>query len=80
MKRGLETLAEYSACAETQGVDKLIAVATSAVREAGNGEDFLERVGRTIGFWPKAISGEERRGSSTRPRCTASTWKGAARW
>jgi exopolyphosphatase/guanosine-5'-triphosphate,3'-diphosphate pyrophosphatase len=59
MKRGLETLAKYKRLCETQGVDKLIAVATSAVREAGNGEDFLERVGRTIGFWPKAVSGEE---------------------
>ena len=59
MKRGLETLAKYKRLCETQGVDKLIAVATSAVREAGNGEDFLDRVGRTIGIWPKAVSGEE---------------------
>jgi exopolyphosphatase / guanosine-5'-triphosphate,3'-diphosphate pyrophosphatase len=59
MKRGLETLAKYKRLCETQGVDKLIAVATSAVREAGNGEDFLDRVGRAIGFWPKAVSGEE---------------------
>src|SRR4029450_6454064 len=59
MKRGLETLAKYKRLTETHGVDKLIAVATSAVREAGNGEDFLERVGRTIGIWPKAVSGEE---------------------
>src|SRR5512134_245592 len=59
MKRGLETLAKYKRLCETQGVDKLIAVATSAVREARNGEDFLERVGRTIGLWPKAVSGEE---------------------
>ena len=59
MKRGLETLAKYKRLCETQRVDKLIAVATSAVREAGNGEDFLDRVGRTIGIWPKAVSGED---------------------
>jgi exopolyphosphatase/guanosine-5'-triphosphate,3'-diphosphate pyrophosphatase len=59
MKRGLEALAKYKRLAETHGVDKLIAVATSAVREATNGEDFLDQVGRTIGLWPKAVSGEE---------------------
>jgi exopolyphosphatase/guanosine-5'-triphosphate,3'-diphosphate pyrophosphatase len=59
MRRGLETLAKYKRICETQGVDKLIAVATSAVREASNGEDFLDRVGRTIGLWPKAVSGEK---------------------
>jgi exopolyphosphatase/guanosine-5'-triphosphate,3'-diphosphate pyrophosphatase len=59
MKRGLAALTKYKRLAETHGVDKLIAVATSAVREATNGEDFLERVGRTIGLWPKAVSGEE---------------------
>ena len=34
-------------------------MATSAVREARNGEDFLERVGRELGLWPRAVSGEE---------------------
>ena len=32
MKRGLEALAKYKRLAETHGVDKLIAVATSAAR------------------------------------------------
>src|SRR5262249_2384947 len=58
MRRGLDVLRKYKRIARTQGVDKTIAVATSAVREARNGEDFLDRVGREIGVWPKAISGE----------------------
>jgi exopolyphosphatase/guanosine-5'-triphosphate,3'-diphosphate pyrophosphatase len=40
-------------------VDKVLAVATSAIREAANGEDFLEVVGRETGIWPRAISGDE---------------------
>jgi len=59
MRRGLETLREYKRLAEAQRVDKLIAAATSAVREAHNGEAFLDRVGREIGFWPQVLSGEE---------------------
>jgi len=59
MRRGLETLREYKRLAQAQRVDKLIAAATSAVREAQNGEAFLDRVGREIGFWPRVLSGEE---------------------
>lgn len=59
MRAGLEVLARYKHIAENHGVDKILAVATSAVREAANGEDFLERIGRETGLWPKAISGVE---------------------
>jgi exopolyphosphatase/guanosine-5'-triphosphate,3'-diphosphate pyrophosphatase len=59
MRSGLEVLGRYRRVAGNHGVDKVLAVATSAVREAGNGEDFLERVGREIGIWPRAISGQE---------------------
>jgi exopolyphosphatase/guanosine-5'-triphosphate,3'-diphosphate pyrophosphatase len=62
IKRGLAALVEYKRLADSHGVDKIIAVATSAIREASNGEDFLEQVGRTIGVWPRAISGEEEAG------------------
>ena len=58
IRRGLEVLRTYKRLAETQGADKILAVATSAVREARNGEDFLEQVGREIGIWPKAIAGQ----------------------
>jgi exopolyphosphatase/guanosine-5'-triphosphate,3'-diphosphate pyrophosphatase len=59
MRRGLDTLRRYRRLAQTHRVDKMLAVATSAIREASNGEDFLEQVGRAIDVWPKAISGEE---------------------
>jgi exopolyphosphatase/guanosine-5'-triphosphate,3'-diphosphate pyrophosphatase len=58
MKRGLEVVTKYKRLAGTHKVDKVLAVATSAVREAGNGEDFLMRLGRTTGVWPRAISGQ----------------------
>ena len=59
MKRGLDVLHKYKRIADNHRVDKILAVATSAIREAGNGEDFLERVGREVGFWPRVASGEE---------------------
>jgi exopolyphosphatase / guanosine-5'-triphosphate,3'-diphosphate pyrophosphatase len=59
VRRGLETLRRYRRLADTRKVDDIVAVATSAIREAANGEDFLDTVGREIDIWPKAISGEE---------------------
>jgi exopolyphosphatase/guanosine-5'-triphosphate,3'-diphosphate pyrophosphatase len=58
MKRGLAVLSRYKQLARNHRVDKLVAVATSAVREARNGEDFLEQVGRETGIWPRVASGE----------------------
>ena len=58
MKRGFEVLTKYKRLAVTHKVDKILAVATSAVREAGNGEDFLRRLGRATGIWPRVVSGE----------------------
>ncbi|MBI3450028.1 MAG: Ppx/GppA family phosphatase [Acidobacteria bacterium] len=59
MRRGLDVLRAYKRLTVTHGVDKVIAVATSAIREAGNGEDYLDRIGRETGLWPRAISGEQ---------------------
>jgi exopolyphosphatase/guanosine-5'-triphosphate,3'-diphosphate pyrophosphatase len=59
MGRGLAALSKYKTLARSHGVDKILAVATSAIREAKNGEEFLERVGRQTGLWPKAVSGQE---------------------
>lgn len=58
MKRGLAVLRKYKQLARNQRTDKIVAVATSAVREARNGEDFLEQVGRETGIWPRVASGE----------------------
>jgi exopolyphosphatase / guanosine-5'-triphosphate,3'-diphosphate pyrophosphatase len=62
MSRGLETLRKYKRLARNHGVDKIVAVATSAIREAGNGEEFLDRIGREVGVWPKAVSGGDEAG------------------
>jgi exopolyphosphatase / guanosine-5'-triphosphate,3'-diphosphate pyrophosphatase len=58
MKRGLAVLLKYRQLARNHRVDKIVAVATSAVREARNGEDFLDQVGRETGIWPRVASGE----------------------
>jgi exopolyphosphatase/guanosine-5'-triphosphate,3'-diphosphate pyrophosphatase len=57
VKRGLAVLQKYRQLARNHRVDKILAVATSAVREARNGEDFLEEVGRRTGIWPRVASG-----------------------
>jgi exopolyphosphatase/guanosine-5'-triphosphate,3'-diphosphate pyrophosphatase len=59
MRRGLDVLRAYKRLIVTHAVDKVIGVATSAIREARNGEDFLDTVGRETGLWPRAISGEQ---------------------
>ena len=58
MGRGLEVLRKYKRLAASHRVDKILAVATSAIREARNGEDYLIRVGEKTGIWPRVASGE----------------------
>jgi exopolyphosphatase/guanosine-5'-triphosphate,3'-diphosphate pyrophosphatase len=58
MARGLETVRRYRRIAESKGVEKIVAAATSAVREAVNGEEFLDAVGRELGVRARAIAGE----------------------
>jgi exopolyphosphatase/guanosine-5'-triphosphate,3'-diphosphate pyrophosphatase len=45
--------------AEDKGVEDLVAFATSAVRDAANGEDVLERIRAGKGIDIRALSGEE---------------------
>jgi hypothetical protein len=59
MARGLETLRKYKRLAESAGAEKILAVATSAIREATNGEDFLERIGTELEIWPRTVAGDE---------------------
>jgi exopolyphosphatase/guanosine-5'-triphosphate,3'-diphosphate pyrophosphatase len=59
MERGLETLRRYRQIADSRGVEKVIAVATSAVREAQNADSYLARIGRELRLWPRLISGEQ---------------------
>src|SRR2546428_1860847 len=55
----LKVLWKFRRWAESHGVDDVIAVATSAVREAENGGDFLKTVTSQTGIRPRVISGTE---------------------
>lgn len=56
---GLETIRRYVKLAEELGVDEIITAATSAIREARNGESFLSQVVNQTGLSPRIISGKE---------------------
>jgi len=57
--RGLDVLRQLVTLAKNKGYDRMIAVATSAVREAKNGGDFIDLVGEQTGLKVKVISGTE---------------------
>ncbi|HEY5192643.1 MAG TPA: Ppx/GppA family phosphatase [Solirubrobacteraceae bacterium] len=61
MMRALETLEAFTALCERQGLDErsVDAVATSAIREAENGGEFLERVRLHTGLDPRVLSREQ---------------------
>lgn len=54
----LAALARYAAILADLGVPDVQTVATAAVRDAANGEEFLDRV-RALGLSPRLLSGEE---------------------
>lgn len=53
------TLAEFRRELETLGAERILAVATSAVRDAENGEAFLGEVEWSYGFTTRLLSGDE---------------------
>jgi exopolyphosphatase/guanosine-5'-triphosphate,3'-diphosphate pyrophosphatase len=59
IQRAIACLRRFQELAKTQDADSVIAVATSAVREAPNGKDFLHRVEEEIGLCIDLISGQE---------------------
>ncbi len=54
-----ETLARFKRLAMTHEVDEILASATSAVREAENGGDFVAAIRRDLGIRVRVISGKE---------------------
>ncbi|MEM7052383.1 MAG: Ppx/GppA phosphatase family protein [Acidobacteriota bacterium] len=56
---GLEALARMTTLARLRGVAHTVAVATSAVREAGNGKEFLEAVRSHTGLAVRRLSGKD---------------------
>ncbi|MDH6062100.1 Ppx/GppA family phosphatase [Chrysosporum bergii ANA360D] len=59
MDKAIGVLKRFQEVAKTANVETIIAVATSAVREAPNGRDFLQRVQQEIGLSVDLISGQE---------------------
>ncbi|MEI8015355.1 MAG: Ppx/GppA phosphatase family protein [Nitrospira sp.] len=59
MDRVVQCLMEWRELIDASHVDATAAVATSAVRDAGNRNEFLDRVKREAGFEVELISGEE---------------------
>ena len=57
--RGLSVIGRLVTLAKNKGYDRIIAVATSAVREAKNGGDFIDLVREQTGLRVRVISGEE---------------------
>ncbi len=59
MERAIATLRRFQGIAKTFNAEQIIAVATSAVREAPNGRDFLKRVTDDLDLNVSLISGQE---------------------
>ena len=62
MDRVLQCLREWREMIDASSVDAAAAVATSAVRDAENRDEFLDRVKREAGFEVEIITGEEEAG------------------
>ena len=59
MTAALQALSTFKRLADSHGVDEILAVATSATREAANGGEFLSRIERETGIVPMVITGAE---------------------
>jgi exopolyphosphatase/guanosine-5'-triphosphate,3'-diphosphate pyrophosphatase len=59
MARVRETCARYREMIDRLGAERVVAVLTSAVRDAANGDTFREQLRRDFGFDAKTISGDE---------------------
>jgi exopolyphosphatase/guanosine-5'-triphosphate,3'-diphosphate pyrophosphatase len=59
MERVLDTVADYRRAIDRERAQRTVAVATSAVRDASNRDDFLRRLHDELGVEPRTISGDE---------------------
>ncbi|MDZ7716219.1 MAG: Ppx/GppA phosphatase family protein [Balneolaceae bacterium] len=58
MERGLAALKKIKILCESHGVERILAYATSAIREAENGGIFIQRMIDEVGIKARAISGK----------------------
>ena len=59
IQRVLKTLMRVKEYCRSNAVNNIVTAATSAVREAPNGQDFINRVQKDIGIQIEVISGSE---------------------
>ena len=59
MRSALQALTKFKRLAESHEVDEVVAAATSAVREAENGREFLAAIRQRTGIQVRVISGTE---------------------
>lgn len=57
--RAVEAIGRMATLARQLGAERVEAVATSAVRDASNGDEFLQRVNRETGLFVRVLDGEE---------------------
>jgi len=58
MGRAMEALRDFRALAQGAGAERIVAVATAAVRDADNSQVFSDRVRRELGFEVQIIDGK----------------------
>ncbi|HEV2296580.1 MAG TPA: Ppx/GppA phosphatase family protein [Tepidisphaeraceae bacterium] len=59
MDRALVALGRLKQTAQQRQAEKILAVATSAIREAENGGDFIERAKRELGIYVRVVSARD---------------------
>src|SRR5262249_17162848 len=59
IRAGIQTFSRFRRLADSHQVDEILAAATSAVREAENGGEFLAAVEQETGIKTQVISGTE---------------------
>jgi exopolyphosphatase/guanosine-5'-triphosphate,3'-diphosphate pyrophosphatase len=59
MERAIKALQRCQKLAKSFNAEQIVAVATSATREAPNGQDFIKRVDAELGLFVNLISGQE---------------------
>lgn len=59
VKRNVETIRLFTKLCQTNGIERIIAVATAAVRAAANQQEFLDQLYQETGIHFRVLSGEE---------------------
>lgn len=59
MNRAITVLERFQQAAHQRQAEKIVAVATSAIREAENGGDLIERIRRQLGLYVRVVSARD---------------------